>query len=898
MPYKILTRLIAAFAALCTVLPVTAYAIPYDEYMSGRYEYTNVTYNLAPGLKYTETLTENAKYGVERSYIYEYTPMQGTAIVPSYGSYVYGTESLGTITKELEQDGKRVVGGINGDFYIMSTGVPLGAMIVDGEIVTSDSGYTAMGFDAYGNAFISKPNLVTSITGENVSVNVGHINKTPYEYSLYLLTDKFDQTTRSAKPASEYILVPYSAEEVFASAEQVLPEEEGKKYVYVYADVPSDTTDQPAYYAKRYTVCDAKLTVGCSINVVVSEIKENSTNSEIPAGCFVLTAENNNQLYLTAAIKKGAELTVSVSGEAGWDQAVNAIGVYGGYILRDGEYCDDVEIDHYPYANPRTAAGITADGKVIFYCVDGRQDSSGGLRIDQLSHELKNLGCVTAINLDGGGSTTAYAALPGDKTSTLKNSPSGIFERKTANSILFVNTLSSSGVPAHYNIIPEKPYVMAGGSKYTLGKPVATDYVMYPVELPEDLKYEYYTDPQQTDSVIVDGNTFVSGNICGNVNIYVRIYEGDTYTQHPAGSICVLFEPQYFSVGEAEYEISPFESLQLSLNASYHTAQIYYDKDSLRWSIPGTVIGREQLYADGFYDIAQGETLESEKLSINSDLVITPKTHGETLEVKAKFGSLEAPVSVKVKEFPYNDSFGHWSAPYLYEIFEYGLMQGEPDGDKTAFRPERTLTKTEFLIILARVLDPYVDMDAAEGFEIVETQPPVVDPYAPVVAENTVETVPNMPETEMPDDTATEYIPGLFPVEYPESVLSDYADAAEIPEWAIKYYESLSFSGLLDVIAVADETGAKYLHPNQPITRLEVLRTLGALCDEAQADFVTVFADGAELLTDEYYGYINNALALELFAGYEDGTLRPQNNLTRAEAATVILRYYTNPKLK
>ena len=57
--------------------------------------------------------------------------------------------------------------------------------------------------------------------------------------------------------------------------------------------------------------------------------------------------------------------------------------------------------------NPRTALGVTADSKLIFFVCEGRNKTEGvaGLTTADVAEVLFDLGCVEAINLDGGGST-------------------------------------------------------------------------------------------------------------------------------------------------------------------------------------------------------------------------------------------------------------------------------------------------------------------------------------------------------------------------------------------------------------------------------------------------------------------------------------------------------------
>ncbi len=57
---------------------------------------------------------------------------------------------------------------------------------------------------------------------------------------------------------------------------------------------------------------------------------------------------------------------------------------------------------------PRTAIGQRADGTVIFVVIDGRQPSSLGATLLQVQNIMLSEGAVTAVNLDGGSSTTLY----------------------------------------------------------------------------------------------------------------------------------------------------------------------------------------------------------------------------------------------------------------------------------------------------------------------------------------------------------------------------------------------------------------------------------------------------------------------------------------------------------
>lgn len=74
----------------------------------------------------------------------------------------------------------------------------------------------------------------------------------------------------------------------------------------------------------------------------------------------------------------------------------------GNYYMTNYECWND---DVY-YGNPdRTAIGITSDGKIVLFVCDGRITSSLGAYQTELAQIMKDIGCVHAMNLDGGGST-------------------------------------------------------------------------------------------------------------------------------------------------------------------------------------------------------------------------------------------------------------------------------------------------------------------------------------------------------------------------------------------------------------------------------------------------------------------------------------------------------------
>ncbi len=69
--------------------------------------------------------------------------------------------------------------------------------------------------------------------------------------------------------------------------------------------------------------------------------------------------------------------------------------------------------------DPRSAIGFTRNKEVILLVADGRQAASEGLSLPELAQLMKDLGCIEAMNLDGGGSSQMAVG------TTLINRPEG-----------------------------------------------------------------------------------------------------------------------------------------------------------------------------------------------------------------------------------------------------------------------------------------------------------------------------------------------------------------------------------------------------------------------------------------------------------------------------------------
>ena len=92
------------------------------------------------------------------------------------------------------------------------------------------------------------------------------------------------------------------------------------------------------------------------------------------------------------------------------DSGASDIFSFGPGLVTEGEITvsRDDEVERAQVTNPRTAIGLLSPLHYLFVVSDGRTDESVGLSLYELAGLMKDLGCVTAYNLDGGGSSTMW----------------------------------------------------------------------------------------------------------------------------------------------------------------------------------------------------------------------------------------------------------------------------------------------------------------------------------------------------------------------------------------------------------------------------------------------------------------------------------------------------------
>ncbi|MGP3970155.1 phosphodiester glycosidase family protein [Streptomyces sp. 6N223] len=183
----------------------------------------------------------------------------------------------------------------------------------------------------------------------------------------------------------------------------------------------------------------------------VTAVSEKPGADPIPADAVVLLGRGEGARTL-APLAAGDDVAMEYAPVTSDGGAVPRTAVGGrGLLVVDGEP-QNWEGRPNDATAPRTAVGFSRDGQEMFVLsVEGRQAHSGGATLTELATLMADLGAHSALNLDGGGSTTLLAREPGDAAPSVVGSPSDGEERAVPNG-LAITAPEGDGEPAGYRV--------------------------------------------------------------------------------------------------------------------------------------------------------------------------------------------------------------------------------------------------------------------------------------------------------------------------------------------------------------------------------------------------------------------------------------------------------------
>ena len=505
-----------------------------------------------------------------------YTPNPAVSPKVSYGSDVLSRQTVYAMAKSLEAQGERVLSGINGDYFVVASGDPLGIVVTDGVLRSSASYLSAIGFRADGAAVAGKPQLKLRACFSGYSLQINQINKVRSGEGYFLFSDDFGSTTRNTRDGIDVILAPAG------QAGKTVPD----------AENTTTLTTSPTLGIGKQTPC------------VVEEVIDASGATPIPVGKFVLSVSDAGGDWLVeqlAALRPGDPVNIEISSpDARWNEVDCAVGsLY--HILSNGQVTDQQESGGA--AAPRTAVGVKADGSVVFYTIDGRQAGySLGASTQMVARRLAELGCVEGMLMDGGGSTSFVSTYPDQSAASAINRPSDGTARAVTNAIFLVSNLEATGDPGSLYVTPGDLVLLGGAS--TQCAATALDTGWRPMSaLPGDVTWSadqgtvsaagLYTAPKKSGTYTV---TAESGGVSGSTRITVcdtpdAIRLTDAATGKALSSL----------------RLTPGQRVDVNASATYHSVPLKANDACFTWSTNAGTVDANGVLTAGSYTVPNGK---------------------------------------------------------------------------------------------------------------------------------------------------------------------------------------------------------------------------------------------------------------------------------------------------
>ncbi len=895
------------------------------------------------GLTYSQLKSTDENGKPQQAYIFEYSPDGGVLPLVRWGESVYGKDRVGALVSAAEDDGESVLGAINGDFFSMQTGVPMGVMIDGGRLISTDDSKYALGFKEDGTALIGKPSVsitMTDISKDNTVFEIGQLNKYPTIWGVYMLTDDFGAFTHSSDKSREIV-------------------------IQLYGDI----------------------TVKGTVYGIIVDIIDGTTDTEIPEGCAVISiAETYADYSKFDVVSVGDILQIDTACADGWNHVTCAIG--GGDIILDGGTMPDGTIDEdtEKSSQPRTAVGIKEDGTVVFFAIDGRISASRGLKISELSSVMAELGCITALNLDGGGSTTVMVKASDSTDCVYINSPADTSYRAVANGMLFVSEKPSDGVPAALSVTPNTPYLLSGSKVHFSAQVLDSAYMptnmaVYGGLLSVELDGEY---AEGIGSVLQ--NSFAAGKHPGEYRLKVSTV---TSEDPLVGDVSVVVTDTIDSLAVTpDYrQIRPGSYVKLNLKAKYRGREVMCDAGSFTYTLNGAneapnadmypdamlvcelgyldKSGNFQAFADAgegtveigihygelsrYVTVDIGDTSEpiadfeddwqldmftftADKGSVRAKRTEAGRKAGDALEVKYSYNDAK---ENRVLEIKLADAMPIGEDAESIKLWISGNISGNPyavvsdaDGNihKLAYSVSKDYSKqigwheltaeiTEELSAHKYWLDSLLCITASGS----STETVIIDDamvyygtptLAGLDAHWAAESILALYDMGVIEDSDCEangkaltYSPsaeltrgefakilirreGIDISEYEKSGIQCEADT---PADKLPYIRAAVAEGLMSGRGTLDD-GTVIFDAGATITREEVCKVLGGLITGEFAADMTVFSDSPSISPWALDG-IAKCIGAGVVKGFTDSTIRPQAKISRAEIAAMLMRF-------
>lgn len=232
----------------------------------------------------------------------------------------------------------------------------------------------------------------------------------------------------------------------------------------------------------------------------------------------------------------------------------------------------------------RTAIGIKADGTVVMLMVDGRQAPySVGMTMAEVAASMEALGCVEAVNLDGGGSSTFATQREGESENntsaglTLRCRPSDGYERKVSNTIMVLSKAQPTGQFDHAVLTPNNEVYTPGSTVQFAAAGV--DAAGGRADIPAGAAWTVLSGSGRIDA---DG-AYTATDDCGEVTVGLQV-NGKT-----VGQTAIQIQwPDKLDFTNSSVSIDFGETSDLTFKPTWQGREVRYKDGDFAWTLAPT----------------------------------------------------------------------------------------------------------------------------------------------------------------------------------------------------------------------------------------------------------------------------------------------------------------------
>ncbi|MBO5042295.1 MAG: phosphodiester glycosidase family protein [Clostridia bacterium] len=347
-------------------------------------------------------------------------------------------------------------------------------------------------------------------------------------------------------------------------------------------------TNQIAFADKLYTdpTSDRFISENYKVVAGVNASFYNMTTGQ-PSGVTYLDgirigeSASYNQIF---AVKKDGSVYIEYTKnleDADYDEIWQAVAGSQMLVYEGRDVTKNINGSYNTDRHSRTCVGVTADGKVVVMSLDGRQEpfSCGGT-MHELAQIMLEQGCVTAINLDGGGSTTFAARQEGENDVTIVNRPSDGSERSISAGLIIASLAAPSDKFDRAVLTAENTYVTPGSTVKVTAAGVSPAGTAAPI--PEDVDWQLADSKYGT----VENGVFVSNGTVGAVEIQM------TYGGAVVGSTIVnVVIPDTLKFNNSSVTVPYGKTVKIGLTATFGLNEVALKDSDIAFTLSNTAIG-------------------------------------------------------------------------------------------------------------------------------------------------------------------------------------------------------------------------------------------------------------------------------------------------------------------